>query len=90
MQNSRTLNETMPFNLIGKNNLIYIAKRLHFVLLISCFFKAVNAQEIMETGGHKMPNEWIDKDTKHKVVRLSRIDGSNLSFYFHNIPFIGN
>ena len=90
MQNSRTLNETMPFNLIGKNNLICIAKRLHFVLLISCFFKAVNAQEIMETGGHKMPNEWIDKDTRHKVIRLSRIDGSNLSFYFHNNPFIGN
>jgi oligogalacturonide lyase len=24
------------------------------------------------------------------VIRLSRIDGSNLSFYFHNNPFIGN
>jgi oligogalacturonide lyase len=47
-------------------------------------------QELMETGGQKMPNEWIDKDTKHKVIRLSRIEGSNLSFYFHNNPFIGN
>ena len=38
-----------------------------------------------------MPDEWIDKDTKHKVVRLSRIEGnSSLSFYFHNNPFIGN
>src|SRR5258705_6958524 len=45
----------------------------------------------METGGQKMPDEWIDKDTKHKVVRLSRIEGnSSLSFYFHNNPFIGN
>jgi oligogalacturonide lyase len=45
----------------------------------------------METGGQKMPDEWIDKDTKHKVIRLSRIEGnSNLSFYFHNNPFIGN
>lgn len=45
----------------------------------------------METGGQKMPEEWIDKDTKHKVIRLSRIeDHSSLSFYFHNNPFIGN
>src|SRR4029079_12889202 len=28
---------------------------------------------------------------KHKVIRLSRIEGnSNMSFYFHNNPFIGN
>ncbi|MDB5205101.1 MAG: hypothetical protein JWR72_176 [Flavisolibacter sp.] len=37
-----------------------------------------------------MPDEWIDKDTKHKVIRLTRNEGSNLSFYFHNNPFIGN
>ncbi len=49
------------------------------------------AQPVLETGGQKMPDEWIDKDTRHKVVRLSRIEGnSNLSFYFHNNPFIGN
>jgi len=43
----------------------------------------------METGGQKMPNEWIDKDTHHKVVKLSRIEGNSLSFYFHNNPFWG-
>lgn len=49
------------------------------------------AQPVMETGGQKMPNEWVDKDTKHKVIRLSRIEGnSSLSFYFHNNPFYGN
>ncbi|MBC7946302.1 MAG: hypothetical protein H7Y42_00370 [Chitinophagaceae bacterium] len=49
------------------------------------------AQPVMETGGQKMPDEWIDKDTKRKVIRLSRMEGnSNLSFYFHNNPFIGN
>lgn len=37
-----------------------------------------------------MPDEWIDKDTKHKVIKLTRNEGSNLSFYFHNNPFIGN
>ncbi len=44
----------------------------------------------METGGKPMPNEWIDKDTHHKIVKLSRIPGSNMSFYFHNNPFVGN
>src|SRR5215510_10693202 len=64
-----------------------------FLLLFSKFVFAQTAHAIpvMETGGQKMPDEWIDKDTKHKVVRLSRIDGnSSLSFYFHNNPFIGN
>ena len=37
-----------------------------------------------------MPDEWIDKDTKHKVIKLTRNGRSNLSFYFHNNPFIGN
>ena len=37
-----------------------------------------------------MPDEWIDKDTKHKVIKLTRNDRSNLSFYFHNNPFVGN
>lgn len=61
--------------------------------LVSKFVSAqpVAGTPIMETGGQKMPDEWIDKDTKHKVVRLSRLEGnSSLSFYFHNNPFIGN
>lgn len=63
-------------------------------LLIACFILLshfANSQPVLETGGKPMPVEWIDKDTKHKVIRLSRIEGnSNLSFYFHNNPFIGN
>ncbi|MHA6247391.1 oligogalacturonate lyase family protein [Pontibacter sp. CAU 1760] len=48
-----------------------------------------HAQEVLETGAQKpMPQEWIDKDTGHKVVRLSRNGGSNASFYFHNNPFL--
>ena len=50
----------------------------------------LTAQPVMETGGQKMPNEWIDKDTHHKLVRLTRIEGSSVSFYFHNNPFIEN
>ncbi|MDP4261252.1 MAG: oligogalacturonate lyase family protein [Bacteroidota bacterium] len=61
------------------------------IIILTLSAKLVLAQPIMETGGQKMPDEWIDKDTKHKVVRLSRIEGnSSLSFYFHNNPFIGN
>ncbi|MCF8340539.1 MAG: oligogalacturonate lyase family protein [Chitinophagaceae bacterium] len=60
-----------------------------FLLVFSA--KVMFAQPVMETGGQTMPNEWIDKDTKHRVVRISRMEGnSNLSFYFHNNPFIGN
>lgn len=48
------------------------------------------AQPVMETGGQKMPDEWIDKSTGHKVIKLTRREGNNMSFYFHNTPFIGN
>lgn len=37
-----------------------------------------------------MPDEWIDKDTHHKIVKLTRKEGSNMSFYFHNNPFVDN
>ncbi|HXB94701.1 MAG TPA: oligogalacturonate lyase family protein [Puia sp.] len=58
------------------------------LLLLTRF--AVLAQPVDETAPKKaMPDEWIDRDTHHKVVRLSRKDGNNLSFYFHNNPFLG-
>lgn len=37
-----------------------------------------------------MPDEWIDKTTGHKIIRLTRRQGSNMSFYFHNNPFVEN
>ena len=62
-----------------------------FIIGFNLFFSKAFSQPVMETGGQKMPDEWIDKDTKHKVIRLTRIEGnSNMSFYFHNNPFIGN
>lgn len=46
---------------------------------------------VIETGSvFPMPNSWIDKDTGHKLVRLSSIEGNNQSFYFHNNPFLPN
>lgn len=60
---------------------------LGFYAILIC--KTVNAQEVLETGGQKtMPNEWIDKDTGHKVVKLVRREGNNGSFYFNNYPFV--
>jgi oligogalacturonide lyase len=58
-----------------------------FLLLIS---SCTHGQSLMETGGRKMPNEWVDMDTKHKIIKLTRREGNNMSFYFHNNPFIGN
>ncbi len=52
------------------------------------FMPVANAQKVMETGGKKMPMVWIDKDTHHKVLRLTQRDGNSASFYFHNNPFI--
>ena len=61
-----------------------------FLIAFSFFPLLMQAQPILETGGAKMPDEWIDKDTKHRVVRLVRKEGSNASFYFHNQPFYKN
>lgn len=69
---------------------------LFLIILTALFFvfllkdTAATAQQLMQTGGQKMPDEWIDKDTHHKVIRLSRKEGANASFYFHNYPFFGN
>jgi oligogalacturonide lyase len=61
------------------------------VLLSATVGMELKAQEVLETGGKKMPDEWIDKDTHHKVVKLSAgLEGNSTSFYFHNDPFIGN
>ncbi len=44
---------------------------------------------VLRTGSKRpMPDEWIDKDTGHKITRLSRRKGGGRSFYFHNNPFV--
>jgi len=35
----------------------------------------------------QIPEEYIDATTGHRVIRLSRREGDNLSWYFHNYPF---
>ena len=67
------------------------AVRLVLLLIIFTYSNLLlYAQPVMETGRQKMPDEWIDKSTGHRVIKLTRKEGSNYSFYFHNNPFIGN
>lgn len=62
-----------------------------FSVLFLCVGAMSIAQPILSTGGKSMPNEWIDSATGHKVVKLTRKENSsNLGFYFHNNPFIGD
>jgi len=56
------------------------------IFLISCSESNI---QILETGSIiPMPEEWIDKDSDHKVVHVIPGDGENRSFYFHNNPFV--
>lgn len=43
-----------------------------------------------DAPGTTLPIDWIDADTGHRVVRLSRGPGQYRSFYFHNNPFFKN
>jgi oligogalacturonide lyase len=65
-------------------------KLLISTFLISFIFNHLAAQvPMLETGAQTpMPPEWIDKDTGHKLKRISIREGSNRSFYFHNNPFV--
>ncbi|TFW33698.1 oligogalacturonate lyase family protein [Massilia horti] len=65
-------------------------KHIAGLVLASCLTHVAIGQEVVETGSRKpMPAEWIDKDTGHRVVRLSGLDGQPISnWYFHNNPFI--
>ena len=66
-------------------------KRLVLIFSFIFFlFIRLYAQPVLKTGDGPMPNEWIDADTHHKVIKLTRREGSNMSFYFHNNPFVGD
>ena len=48
-----------------------------------------SALPVIETGGqHPMPDEWIDRETGHRVRKLVRRQGANSSFYFTNPAFV--
>lgn len=60
------------------------------ILTLLAIYANIAIAQQEQTTGLNMPNSWIDADTHHKIARLTNNDRSNLSFYFHNNPFIGN
>ena len=57
-------------------------KATTILMLILATVASAQNTPIMETGGQQMPNEWIDKDTGHRIIKLTRRPGRNSSFYF--------
>ncbi|MTK52827.1 oligogalacturonate lyase family protein [Paludibacter sp.] len=62
--------------------------KIYLLVSLVLFTTYSFAQSLLETGGTKMPAVWIDKDTHHKIIRLTPREGNSASFYFHNNPFI--
>jgi len=60
---------------------------LFICICASVFINSLKAQDNPKANG-PIPDEWIDSSTGHKIIRLTRREGSNQSFYFHNNPFI--
>jgi len=59
------------------------------VCLFNMFATGIFAQQTLVTGSLKpMPDVWIDKETGHKIVRLTGPTGNAIkNWYFHNNPF---
>jgi oligogalacturonide lyase len=82
-----------PFKPIIMTSFKIKTMKLSYVgfLLSFLFFYCCNQEKtpVLETGsGKSMPAVWIDKDTGHKIYRLTDTLRDNRSFYFHNNPFI--
>jgi len=54
-----------------------------FCVCLLSFAHTIKAQPLLETGGQKMPDEWIDKAPNQRVVNLTNKAGrGKLSFIF--------
>ncbi len=62
----------------------YAALLLPLLLVATPIFAEPAAWPPKSDGG----NEWVDKNTGHRVVRLSRRESGNEVFYFHQNPFL--
>ena len=67
------------------NNRVLLALIFN-ILFVACAWNVGSAQSSHDSAA--IPNTWIDSSTGHTIVRLSRREGDNTSFYFHNNPFI--
>ena len=66
----------------SRPKLCFLAFMLYFVSHSFC-----SAQN-MGQAESKIPLEWVDTITHHRIIRLTRTGTDNQSFYFHNNPFI--
>ena len=57
-------------------------KTVNLLAIILLSFLLVSAQS-------ELPKEWIDKDTGHRIIRISE-EGGSQSFYFHQNGYAGN
>lgn len=74
---------------IGNGTFVNNCRIALLLLSITSFIHSpVHAQPMLETGGQKMPDTWIDKYTHNKIIPLTRKPGDNNNFYFHNNPFL--
>jgi oligogalacturonide lyase len=65
--------------------------KIVIVCIISGWMMSCDSSKppVIETGSlNPMPDEWIDNDTGHRIMRIVRRGVENRSFYFHNNPFI--
>jgi oligogalacturonide lyase len=69
-------------------NRIGLLSALALVTLLTSCLSSLSAEP--SASANNSPNlrdDWIDSDTGHRVVRLSRIPGRSESFYFHQNAF---
>src|SRR5205809_250945 len=54
---------------------------------LAALLAATAAAQNATAPATRLRDEWVDPDTGHRVVRLSRIPGESESFYFHQNAF---
>jgi len=56
--------------------------------LVACFaWSLLPVAGRFASAADNLRDEWVDSETGHRVVRLSRLPGSSSSFYFHQNAF---
>jgi oligogalacturonide lyase len=54
---------------------------------VVCPVQVQSAQQPPAASAAGLRDDWLDPDTGHRVIRLSRLPGSSESFYFHQNAF---
>jgi oligogalacturonide lyase len=65
----------------------FVGSLLHGVLIKSFAAVVIAGPGISWAAESVLRDEWVDAETGHRVVRLSRLPGESQSFYFHQNAF---